>query len=98
MDDRAEGALEAGECVEDEPELRVTLHVDLAWTDLADFRERIESELGNPQYAAGRFAVREHWLFGGGVFRYLWGGEDFVPLPRSTARQPAIPEREAIIT
>ena len=67
MDDRAEGALEAGECVEDEPELRVTLHVDLAWTDLADFRERIESELGTP-IRYWRFAVREHWLFGGESF------------------------------
>jgi len=82
MDDNTEDALAAGE-YDDEPELRVTLDVDLPWTDLSDFRKRIESELGNPKYMAGRFSRRDHWLFGGEVFRFLWDGEDFVPLPRS---------------
>jgi hypothetical protein len=82
MDDNTEGALAAGE-YDDEPELRVTLDVDLPWTDLSHFRQRIESELGNPKYTAGRFARRDHWLFGGEVFRFLWDDEDFIPLPRS---------------
>lgn len=63
--------------------LTVTLHVDLVWTDLNDFREHFESELGRPDASIYRYWGATHWLFGWAPYRValVWKGEIYEPFP-----------------